>query len=85
MTIKSLSEAVTADPGAVCDSLARDAVYEALAPLENELAACLASLRNDDDTGARYHLRRIVVAVRSAALEYNKMFAEAAGTKAGAA
>ena len=85
LTTQSPSEVALADAGAVCDGLARDAVYEALAPVENELAACLASLRNDDDTGTRYHLRRIVLAVKSAALEYNTMFAEADTEKADAA
>jgi hypothetical protein len=47
-------------------ALLRDFVFQALAPLESDAAARL-SLKNDDDAGARYHLKRVVECVKAAA------------------
>jgi hypothetical protein len=49
-------------------ALLRDFVFEALAPVESDSAAARLCLRNDDDIGARYHLKRIVECVKGCGL-----------------
>ena len=53
-------------------ALLRDFVFEALAPLESAAAARL-SLKNDDDAGARYHLKRVVECVKAAASTFREL------------
>jgi hypothetical protein len=48
-------------------ALLRDFVFEALAPFESDAAAGRLSLKNDDDAGARYRLKRVVECVKAAA------------------
>jgi hypothetical protein len=62
----------------LADDLARDHVYEVLQAVEGELVACLAALRNNDETGTRYHLRRIVIGVTAAAVTLSAKAMEAA-------
>ena len=54
-------------------ALLRDFVFEALAPVECDAAAALLCLRNDDDAGARYHLKRVVECVKAAALTFREL------------
>jgi hypothetical protein len=54
-------------------ALLRDFVFEALAPLESDAAAARLSLKNDDDAGARYHLKRVVECVESAAATFREL------------
>jgi hypothetical protein len=68
----------SAEARAAADDLARDRIYEALVLVENELSACLAALKNDDDTGARYHFRRMVLGVKDAAGVLNEMLSQKA-------
>jgi hypothetical protein len=54
-------------------ALLRDFVFEALAPLESDAAAARLSLKNDDDAGARYHLKRIVECIKAAASTFRDL------------
>ena len=55
-------------------SLLRDFIFEALAPVEADAAATLLCLANDDDAGARYfHLKRVAVGVKAAALTFREL------------
>ena len=54
-------------------ALLRDFAYEALGPAEIDVAAARLCLRGDDDTGARYHFRRAVAAVRAAAETFREL------------
>ncbi|HME86143.1 MAG TPA: hypothetical protein VKG91_16745 [Roseiarcus sp.] len=54
-------------------SLLRDFIFEALAPVRHDAAAARLCLRNDDDKGAEYHLRRVVSAVKAAALTFREL------------
>jgi hypothetical protein len=54
-------------------ALLRDFISEALAPVENDALAARLCLKNDDDTGARYHLKRVVVSVKAAALTFREL------------
>jgi hypothetical protein len=54
-------------------ALLRDFISEALAPVENDALAARFCLKNDDDTGARYHLKRVVVSVKAAALTFREL------------
>src|SRR3984893_16059899 len=54
-------------------ALLRDFVFEALAPLESDAAAARLSLKNDDDAGARYHLKRVVECVKAAASTFRDL------------
>ena len=47
-------------------ALLRDFVFEAMAPVESDSAAVRLCLKNDDDAGARYHLKRVVECVKAA-------------------
>jgi hypothetical protein len=53
-------------------SLLRDFVFEALAPVESDAAAARLCLKNDDDAGARYHLKRVVECVKAAASAFRE-------------
>lgn len=51
----------------------RDFIYEALAPVEADATAARLCLRNDDDAGARYHLKRVVECVKAAAPTFREL------------
>ena len=53
--------------------LLRDFIFEVLAPVETDSAAARLCLQNDDDTGARYHLKRAVECVRAAAATFREL------------
>ena len=48
-------------------ALLRDFIREVLAHVERDALAARLCLRNDDDAGARYHLKRVVAGVKAAA------------------
>jgi hypothetical protein len=54
-------------------ALLRDFVFEALAPVACDSAAVRLCLQNDDDAGARYHLKRIVESVKAAASTFREL------------
>ena len=54
-------------------SLLRDFVFEALAPVECDAAAARLCLRNDDDAGARYHLKRVAECVEAAVSTFREL------------
>jgi hypothetical protein len=54
-------------------ALLRDFLFEALAPVEGDAAAARLCLRNDDDTGARYHLKRVVECVKAAVSTFREL------------
>jgi hypothetical protein len=54
-------------------SLLRDFVFEVLAPVESDSAAVRLCLKNDDDVGARYHLKRVVENVKAAASTFREL------------
>ena len=54
-------------------SLLRDFVFEALAPVEYDAAAARLCLTNDDDAGARYHIKRVVECVKAAAATFREL------------
>ena len=54
-------------------SLLRDFIYEALEPVERDSAAVRLCLANDDDVGARYHLKRVVECVKAAAATFREL------------
>ena len=54
-------------------ALLRDFVFEALAPVESDAVAARLSLKNDDDAGARYHLKRVVECVKAAAMTFREL------------
>jgi hypothetical protein len=56
-------------------SLLRDFIFEALAPVERDSAAARLCLANDDDAGARYHLKRVVGCVKAAAETFRELAA----------
>jgi hypothetical protein len=56
-------------------SLLRDFIFEALAPVERDSAAARLCLANDDDAGARYHLKRVVECVKAAAETFRELAA----------
>jgi hypothetical protein len=53
--------------------LLRDFVFEALAPVESDAPAARLCLKNDDDAGARYHLKRVVECVKAAASTFREL------------
>jgi hypothetical protein len=53
--------------------LLRDFVFEALAPVESDAPATRLCLKNDDDAGARYHLKRVVECVKAAASTFREL------------
>jgi len=54
-------------------NLLRDFIYESLAPVERDAAAARLCLGNDDDVGARYHLKRVVECVKAAAATFREL------------
>jgi hypothetical protein len=54
-------------------SLLRDFVFEVLAPVESDSAAAPLCLKNDDDAGTRYHLKRVVENVKAAASTFREL------------
>jgi hypothetical protein len=54
-------------------SLLRDFVFEALAPVEHDSASARSCLQSDDDTGTRYHLKRVVECVKAAAKTFREV------------
>jgi hypothetical protein len=61
------------DVGVVRLALIRDFCVDALGPVLNENTACIASLMNADDTGAHYHLTRMVAGVKAAVSAFNEL------------
>jgi hypothetical protein len=61
------------DLRAECLALCRDFIDEALEPVGNDWDSCRASLANDDDVGAAYHFRRIIVALKAAAHGFKEL------------
>ena len=54
-------------------ALLRDFIRKTLAPVERDARAARLCLRNDDDAGARYHLRRVVAGVKAAASTFGEL------------
>jgi hypothetical protein len=54
-------------------ALLRDLVFEALYPVERDSAAARLCLEDDDDPGARYHLKRVVECVKTAASTFREL------------
>jgi hypothetical protein len=54
-------------------SLLRDFVFDVLAPVESDSAAARLCLKNDDDAGARCHLKRVVENVKAAASTFREL------------
>jgi hypothetical protein len=54
-------------------ALLRDFVFEALEPVERDSAAARLCLKNDDDVGAKYHLKRVVECVKAAAATFREL------------
>ena len=54
-------------------ALLRDFIRETLSPVERDARAARLCLRNDDDAGARYHLKRVVVGVKAAASTFAEL------------
>ena len=54
-------------------ALLRDSVFETLYPVERDSAAARLCLENNDDAGARYHLRRVVECVKAAASTFREL------------
>jgi hypothetical protein len=50
--------------------LLRAFIFEALASVESDVRLCL---KNDDDAGARYHLKRVVECVKAAASTFREL------------
>jgi hypothetical protein len=46
---------------------------KALAPVESDAPAVRLCLKNDDDAGARYHLKRVVECVKAAAASFREL------------
>jgi hypothetical protein len=51
----------------------RDFIVEALTPTANDLDACFLALDIDDDVGAAYHFRRLIVAIKHAAHGFREL------------
>jgi hypothetical protein len=54
-------------------SLLRDFVSEAMEPVERDSAAARLCLANNDDVGARYHLKRVVECVKAATATFREL------------
>jgi hypothetical protein len=69
------TDVVAAAPSvaAVRLSMLRDAIFEMLEPVEHDSAAARHCLSNDDDVGARYHLKRVVECVKAAAATFKEL------------
>ena len=59
--------------------LLRDFTYETLAPVSNDVDAVRLCLKNNDDAGARYHLKRAVACMKAAATSLNELEALMSG------
>jgi hypothetical protein len=73
MTAPPALAAPSAEIAAERVSLLRDFIFEALAPVERDSAAARLCLANDDDAGARYHLKRVVECVKAAATTFKEL------------
>jgi hypothetical protein len=62
-------------------SLLRDFIYEAMEPVERDSAAARLCLANDDDVGARYHLKRVVECVKASAATFKELEALLGGPR----
>jgi hypothetical protein len=58
---------------AVRASLLRDFIFEALEPVERDSAAARLCLSNNDDVGAKYHLKRVVECVKAAVATFKEL------------
>jgi hypothetical protein len=56
-------------------ALLRDFIGDTLEPVECDALAARLCLKNHDDVGARYHLKRIVDSVKAAALTFRELLA----------
>jgi hypothetical protein len=54
-------------------ALLRDFIGETLLPVERDARAARLCLRNDDDAGTRYHLKRVVAGVKAAASTFAEL------------
>jgi hypothetical protein len=54
-------------------ALLRDFISVTLEPVERDALATRLCLQNDDDTGARYHLKRVVAGVKAAASTFGEL------------
>ena len=54
-------------------ALLRGFISEALEPAERDAEAARLCLKNEDDTGAHYHLKRVIAAVKSAAVTFREL------------
>jgi hypothetical protein len=54
-------------------SLLRDFIFEAMEPVEHDSAAARHCLSNNDDVGAKYHLKRVVECVKAAAATFKEL------------
>jgi hypothetical protein len=53
--------------------LMREFIFGALAPVEHDSEAARRCLQNEDDVGAKYHLKRVVECVKAAAATFNEL------------
>ena len=67
------AQAPLAEAKAVQVELLRDFVFEMLWPIECDAGAGRLCLANDDDVGARYHLKRVVECVKAAAKTFREL------------
>jgi len=65
----SAPEAVLVDRAA----LLHDFIFEALAPVEGDTAAARLRLWHEDDSGARYYLKRAVECLKAAAKTFREL------------
>ena len=61
------------DPSAGQADAIRDGVFAVLTPVSNDATCACLCLRNNDDRGARYHLERVVNAVKLAASAFRQL------------
>lgn len=54
-------------------ALLRDFIRETPAPIERDARAARLCLRNDDDAGTRYHLKRVVAGVKAAVSTFSEL------------
>lgn len=73
MTALGVIDAPAADLRDAQAALLRDFVFEALYPVERDSAGARLCLENNDDAGARYHLKRVVECVKAAASTFREL------------
>jgi hypothetical protein len=56
-----------------------DFIQEALEPVERDFLAARLCLRNEDDAGSNYHLKRLVAGVNGAASTFGELQEVVAG------